>query len=251
MKVFGLTIGEGGSAAPLVLGAPPAVDLLPPEVRAARKSRGVRRGVVAAAVLVVLAVVAGGTVVKLQSITAEVELALAQSETQALLARQAEFGPVLAVQAEIEEREAARRVITSTEIDWQVIIDAITATLPDDASLTSVTIDSGSPMAAYAQPVAPLQGSRVATVTFSARSAVLLSVPGIEDELSSVPGFVDVQVPSATEDPEGGFATTFVVHLDEGAYTGRFPAEEAGAEAEQPAGGDPLADAETESEGQQ
>lgn len=249
MKVFGVTIGRGGASAPLALGAHPSVDLLPPEVRLGRRSRGMRRSVVALAVLLIVGVAGGGTWAKLQSITAEATLAAEQDRSQALIDRQAEFGDVMAVQAEIDERLAAREVITSTEIDWQAIIVAVRGTLPEDAIVMSVSVDGSSPMEAYAQPTAPLQGSRVATVSFTVRTPEFLSVPDIEDKLAGVLGFVDVQVPSSTLDPvEGFFETSFVVHLSDEAYTGRFPAEVSSA-AEQPAStNDATADAEADAE---
>jgi hypothetical protein len=252
MKVFGLTIGEREATSSLSLGAHPSVDLLPPEVRIARRSRGMRRGVIATAVLIVLAVVAGGAFAKMQWLAAEVTLAAEESRTQALLDRQAEFGGVLAMQAELEAREAARQVVMSTEIDWQSIIAAITATLPEDATLVSVSAEGGSPMEAYAQAQVPLQGARVATVAFTVHSDALLSVPDIEDQLAGVLGFVDVQVPSATELAEGeGFETAFVLHLGEAAYSGRFPPDEA-AETGQPAApADATADADADAEGEE
>lgn len=234
MKVFGITVGASGAAAPLALGAHPTVNLLPPEVRLGRRSRGIRRGVVAMAVLLVVGVAAGGVGARLQSMTAEDVLATAQDRTQALIDRQAEFGDVMAVQADIDERLAARQIITSTEIDWQSIITSIRATLPDDATITTATVEGGSPMEAYAQATAPLQGTRIATVSFTVVSPAILSVPEIEDGLAGVLGFVDVQVPSSMVDAEGLFETSFVLHLSDEAYTGRYPAEIATA-AEAPA----------------
>lgn len=221
MKVFGITIGSPDPA-PLMLGAQPAVNLLPSEVLAARKSRGVRRGIVAAAIVLIVSAGGGTAAAKLQALAAEVELAFAEAQTVELLARQAEFADVLAVEAEIEARQAAREVATGTEIDWRGVIDGIVATLPEGATLVNVTAEGSSPMAGHAQPVAPLQGARVATVTFTVRSTAML--PDVVDALEGLPGFVDAQVPTQTVIPEEGIVdSTFVVHLDEGAYTNRFP----------------------------
>lgn len=249
MKVFGITIGGSGGSAPLALGAHPTVDLLPPEVRLGRRSRGIRRGVVALAVLLIVAVAGGGVFAKLQAVTAEATLAAEQARTQALIDRQAEFGDVMAVQAEIDERLAARQVITSTEIDWQAVIQAMRGALPADASMTAVRVEGASPMEAYAQPTAPLQGARVATVSFTVRSATFLSVPDVQDALAGVRGFVDLQVPSSSIDPvDGSFETSFVVHLNEEAYTGRFPAEVTTADEQPAAPIDASADAEADAE---
>ncbi|WP_026374001.1 hypothetical protein [Agrococcus lahaulensis] len=243
MKVFGITVGRGGDAPPLMLGAQPVVNLLPPEVLAARRSRAVRRVVVAAAVVLVVGAGGGAAAARVQAIAAEVELAGAQARTAALIAQQGEFGDVLAVEAEIAERVAARHVVTSTEIEWRSMIDAFLATLPPDATLTSVAAEGSSPMALHAQPIAPLQGARVATLTFTVESDARL--PQVLDALATLPGFVDAQVPVVTALETGRTETIFVLHVGEEAYANRFPPEaEAGAEASEDASTDADAGAE-------
>lgn len=230
MKVFGITIGSDDPA-PLMLGAQPVVNLLPNEVLAARKSRGVRRGIVAAAIALIVGVGAGTAGAKYQAITAAVDLAVEESRTAALIAEQSEFADVVAVEAEIAQRIAARHVVTGTEIAWSSMIDSFIATLPPGASLAGVTTEGTSPMALHAQPLAPLQGARVATATFTVRSDAQL--PDVLDALETLPGFVDAQVPEAAALEDGSIETTFVLHLGEGAYANRFPPEDlSGAEIE-------------------
>jgi hypothetical protein len=228
MKVFGVTIGGSGDAPQLILGGPPAAQLLPPEVGIARRSRALRRGIVAVAVLLVVASGAGSAAAKYQAFVAEVDLSLEQERTASLLAQQAEFAEVVAVQAEIEEREAARRVATGTEIDWQAFVSSIEATLPADMVLRSIAAEGSSPMAALAQAADPLQGPRVAAITCIVVSPVMITVPDVVDLAGGLAGFVDARVPSSEWVPEeGAFETTFIVHLDEGAYANRFPAPDA------------------------
>lgn len=231
MKVFGITIGGATEGAQLILGGPPAAQLLPPEVGIARRSRGMRRGIVAVAVLLMVASGAGSAAAKYQAFVAEADLALEQERTISLIAQQAEFAEVVAVQAEIEEREAARRVATGTEIDWQAFVTSIEASLPANMTLQSVAAEGSSPMAGLAQAADPLQGARVAAITCIVLSPVLITVPDVVDLAGGLTGFVDAQVPSSEWVPEEGhFETTFVVHLDEGAYANRFPAPEADSE---------------------
>lgn len=239
MKVFGLTIGDAPATGPaLMLGATPGVDLLPREVRDTRKSNRTRRGVIAVAVLAIVATAGGGAAATYASIVAEVRLASAEQRTEALLARQSEFVEVTTLQRQIEERTAARQVITGTEIDWQAVLTDVRATLPAGAIVTSLAVDGASPMQAYAQAGVPLQGPRVATVTFSIESSSILSASTVVDALAAVPGFVDVQVPSASvvdetvgETSQAIAETSFVLHLGEGAYSARYtPIEAAPAE---------------------
>lgn len=232
MKVFGLTIGDAPATGPaLVLGGSPGVDLLPREVRDTRKSNRTRRGVIAVAVLAIVATAGGGAAATYASILADVRLASAEQRTEALLARQAEFVEVTTLQRQIEERTAARAVITGTEIDWQSVLADVRATLPAGAIVTSIAVDGASPMQAYAQAGVPLQGPRIATVTFTVESSSILSATAVVDALDAVPGFVDVQVPTSTVADEGIAETSFVLHLGEGAYSGRYaPIEAAPAE---------------------
>jgi hypothetical protein len=246
MKVFGITIGGPSESAQLILGGPPAAQLLPPEVGLARRSRGIRRGIVAAAVLLVVASGGLSAAAKYEAFTSEVELALEQERTLALIARQAEFAEVVAVQAEIEEREAARRVVTSTEIDWQSFVTGIEAVMPAGMVLHSVAAEGSSPMAGLAQAADPLQGPRVATVTCIVRSPAMITVPDAVDLMDELPGFVDAQVPISELKPEGYFETTFLVHLDEGAYLDRFPAVEPSEDAADPSPADAGASGEGE-----
>ncbi|WP_405217163.1 PilN domain-containing protein [Agrococcus sp. Ld7] len=229
MKVFGLTIGEaptGGS--PLVLGGAPSVDLLPREVRDTRKSNRARRGVIAVAVLAIVATAGGGAAATYASILAEVQLASAEQRTEALLARQSEFVEVTTLQRQIEERTAARQVITGTEIDWQSVLADVRATLPEGAVVTALAVDGASPMEPYAQAGVPLQGPRVATVSITVQSSTIMSAADVVDALEAVPGFTDVQVPTTAVVDAGIAETTFVLHLDEGAYSARYAPLDAG-----------------------
>lgn len=231
MKVFGLTIGSDAGGGPaLVVGGHPSVDLLPPEVRITRRSRGIRRGVIALAVVIIVGAAATGVLAKVNSVSAAALLVAEEARTQLLLDRQSEFFEITAVQSEIEERTAARQVITGSEIDWRAIIAEVRGTLPEGAVLTNIAVDGASPMAPYAQASGPLQGARVATVSFTITSPAIFSVADITDKLAALPGFVDSQVPSAAA-VEPGAEASFVVHLDQGAFANRYPSEEATAEA--------------------
>ncbi|WP_347754159.1 hypothetical protein [Agrococcus sp. ProA11] len=223
MKVFGLTIGDGPAAGQtLVLGGSPGVDLLPREVRETRKSNRTRRGVIAVAVLAIVATAGGGAAATYAAILAEVRLASTAQRTEALLARQAEFVEVTTLQRQIEERTAARQVITGTEIDWQAVLADVRSKLPAGAVVTELFVDGASPMQAYVQAGVPLQGPRVATVSISVQTSSIMSAADVVDALEAVPGFADVQVPTNTAADAGVAETTFVLHLGEGAYTGRY-----------------------------
>ncbi|WP_223691859.1 hypothetical protein [Leifsonia poae] len=207
----------------LAVGAEPRVDLLPPEVRAQRKSRSQHRmlGVGVLGVLVLTFAGVGGA--SALSLTAQSDLALSQTETGSLLAQQQKFIEVRKVQEEVKLVQAAQEVGASTEIDWRDYLLKVQATLPAEVVLQTINIDSSSPLTAYTQPTVPLQGARVATLSFTAQSPTLPQVPSWLDSLASLPGFVDATPGSVTlDDQTHQYTVNIVMHINEAAYSKRF-----------------------------
>ena len=238
---------------PLVFGAPPRVDLLPPEVRARIRGRSTRRLLTIVVVGVLLICVGSVVGAEFTAREAQATLAAEQQRTQNILAEQAKYSKVRTVKSEITLVQAAQRVGTATEIDWKKYIIDLGKTLPTGVSVSTVTVDSGSVTQAYEQPTVPLQGPRVATVTLAATSSTLAAVPEWLDALPQLPGYVDA-MPGATtlangtavstggdsagtgsgQDASAGasgtgssaqsgpYSLTVVMHVDQNAYTHRF-----------------------------
>ncbi|MFF9565292.1 hypothetical protein ACF1AJ_18235 [Leifsonia sp. NPDC014704] len=214
------------NAEQLVVGGEPRVDLLPDEIRALRRSSATRRalGLGVAAVLVLTIAGVGGS--GLLAASASSRLRAAQNATTELLAQQGKYVEVRKVQDEIKTVEAAQKVGASTEIDWRDYLVKVQQTLPATVSLQTITIDSASPLVAYAQATAPLQGARVATLTISAHSPQLPQVPSWLDALRSLPGFVDAVPGSVTLDEQSGeYTVNITMHIDQDAYSKRFTGE--------------------------
>ncbi len=211
----------------LRLGAEPRVDLLPPEVLALRQGRATRRALgvgVAAVLLLTLAAVGGST---LLSMSATQQLLTAQNATTDLLAQQQKYLDVRKIQDQVKVVQAAQQVGASTEIDWRGYLTKVQQTLPPNVTLQTITVDSASPLAAYAQSTAPLQGARIATLSFTAQSPTLPQVPSWLDSLAGLPGFVDAVPGSVTLDQQSSvYTVNIVMHIDQAAYSGRFAAEE-------------------------
>lgn len=212
---------------PLV-GREPRVDLLPAEVHVHRKQRaGVRRAWLAVVVVgaIVVAAVAGATTVNLR---AAAELQTAQSETTSLLAQKREFAELQSTVSDSARLKAAQKVGGSTEIDWSDYLDAVQKSLPAGVTITSVTADSATAVAPYAQSTSALQGARIGTLTFTASSPTLPQVPDWLDSLRSLPGFVDGTANSVSlADADGGaYTASLTLHIDEGAYDNRYTGKE-------------------------
>lgn len=209
------------SARIIEIGGDPRVDLLPPEVRAERRAASnVRRSWAAVASLAVV-VLLGVSGVSLYAATAATELSAAQSQTSALFAQQQKYGDVRTVQEKSNLIKAAQSVGGSTEIDWNAYLAKVQATLPSDVTITAVSLDSASPLLPYLQASGPLQGSRIATVTFTASSPTLPSLPTWLDGLGKLPGFADA-TPGAVAFSDGTYTSTVTMHITDAAYSGRY-----------------------------
>ena len=204
-----------------VVGGLPRVDLLPPEVRAERRGGvAVRRawmGVVGAAAVAGIAVGAA----TLHSIEAQDELLASQADTQQLLLEQGKYTEVRDTQSEITLLTAAQAVAGATEIALPSYLAQIQATLPAGVTVSTISIDQATPTSDYAQSDTPLQGARIGTVTFSARSAELPSVPDWLDGLATLPGYTDA-TPGSVSLENGVYEATVTMHIDQRAFSNRF-----------------------------
>jgi Tfp pilus assembly protein PilN len=210
----------------LIIGGRPRVELLPPEVIRARAAKVIRRRLALGVVVVLAIVVAATGIVTAGALQAEQQLALEQAHTDELLAQEAEFTEVRSVQRQVELVEAAQQVGVSTEIDWKEYLDQVQATLPSSVKIITVTVDSASPLALYTQATAPLQGARVATVSFTAESALLPDVPAWLNGLATLPGYADALPGSVHLDETTRLYTANItMHVNDAAFARRFVAE--------------------------
>ncbi|TFD86477.1 hypothetical protein E3T61_16355 [Cryobacterium lactosi] len=218
-------MSRAGKAGALVIGGEPWVDLLPPEVHRQRQAKAVRRrlglGVIG---VVAITIVGTGASVAL-AITAQTQLASQQALTSGLISDQGQYMEVRIVQGEVDLVTAAQQVGVSTEINWKQYLEGVQAILPPSVTISTVAVDSASPLALYGQPTAPLQGARVATVSFTAESAVLPDVPTWLDSLATLPGYADALPGSVTRAESGVYTVAITMHVNDDAYAQRFVIE--------------------------
>ena len=210
----------------LVVGAEPRVDLLPPEVKAQQESHVMRRTLLLAVIAVILIAVAGSLGARVWAQQAADQQRSEQSRAATLLTQQRSFNDVVGTQSDIALAEAAQRVGDSTEVDWKSYLDQVQATLPADVTIKTIAVDSSSPTAAYAQPTAPLQGARVATITFSATSPDIPLVPEWLDALAKLPGYADATPGSVSYDqPTSTYTASVTMHVNSAVFDQRFAKE--------------------------
>ena len=215
----------------LLVGGPPRADLLPPEIRREHKGRRTRRKMIWGVLGVVLLVFVGTGASYYFSLTSALQLVAAQDRTNELLLEQQKYTEVRVVQDELATVEAGQRVGAATEVDWKAYIDKIEASLPDNVAIMEVEIDAASPLTDYAQPDAPLQGVRVATLRFGAWTTALPDTDAWLVALSALPGHADANPDTIKFDEETQLYETYVtMHIDERAWSERFVSEEEKAE---------------------
>lgn len=207
----------------LVVGAEPRAHLLPPEVLADRRAGVLRRrlglGVVALVVVVALGILGASSA----AVSAQSQLNEAQATTEALLKQELSFGKVRSAQNQVDLIKTAQQVGASTEIDWMKYLQEVQGTLPPGVTITGVNVDSSTPIELYAQPTASLQGPRVATVVFTAKSPLLPVVPSWLDALKTLPGYADALPGSVDLDTSSNLYTvTITMHVNEKAFANRF-----------------------------
>lgn len=215
----------------LVFGAPPRADLLPPEVRSDVKVRKQRRGLVAIAVLAIVAVIVGYGASAVYLSSTQLALDSEHLRTDELLAEQAKYVAARQMSNQIVLSKKMQIDGTSTEIDWEAYLSEMESIMPTGMALASYTVSGSTPMLPFGVSNDPLQGPRVAEISFSGTTKDLSSVANWLDRLAVIEGFADAQPPTVTGEP-GKYVFSVIVHLDEQAFAGRFLVAEEGEESE-------------------
>jgi hypothetical protein len=206
----------------LILGGEPRVNLLPPEVAEQARDRLLRRKLVLATAGTVVLVLLGIGGAGVYTTSSTMQLADAQAETANLLAEQGQYVAVRRVQAQVDTAHAARAVGGWTEIDWKAYLQGVRAVLPADVGIDAVSVDSTSPLTAFAQPTVPLQNARVAAMTVTLASPGLPTVPQWLEQLQALPGMADATAGSITAVENGGYTVLVTMNINAEAFSGRF-----------------------------
>lgn len=217
------------SAGTALSGTLPQVNLLPPEIRAARGLRATKRWLVMSLVLVVVLCIGAFGLALISGAQAATELAEAQAETTRLQEAQAQYAEVPVVLAALDGATSARATGMATDVQWKSYIDAIAAVLPANVSFDTLTVNVATPMTGAPAPTDPLQQPSVGQIQFTARTSTMPDVSAWIDALNSVPGLGDAWASSATitEDESGIYYTVAsTVQVKDTAYSHRFDAIE-------------------------
>lgn len=204
----------------------PQINLLPPEVRAARGLKTLRRLLVMALVLVVLLCAASWVFARNDKSSAAAGLTAAQGRTAQLKKEEQKYAEVPQVLGLLESTTRARALGTSTEVLWSPYYLAIAAVLPAGVSLDTLQIAQVSPTAPAPSVATPLQAPSIGAIQFTARSKTLPDTAAWIDALNSIPGLGDAWVSTALIQGDGTTASyynvTAAAQVRQQAYAHRF-----------------------------
>lgn len=209
----------------------PQVNLLPPEVRAARGLVNVKRWLAIALVIVVVAIGLVYVLAMLARNSAENTLATEQARTAELQTEVAKYDEVPRVLANLARTKDALQLGTSTEIQWKSYLDAITAVLPEGVSIDSFIVSQTTPWMAAVGPQDPLVTPGVANISFTVRATTLPNTAAWLDALDAIPNLSSPTLSMASLTAETGepyFAITTNVQVDATAVVPRFADPEEG-----------------------
>ena len=196
-------MSKGGSNQQLGAPSLPQVNLLPPEVAAARNLSRIKAWLGVALLMTVVLAAAGFGAALLDGNAAAAELESAQRDGARLQADQAKYAEVPKVLGALADAKAARFVGMSTEVTWTGYLSAISATLPPNVSIDNFSVHGGTPMTLAPAPATALQAPSLYTITFAARSKTIPDSAAWADALNSVPGFADAWISSASVTGQG------------------------------------------------
>lgn len=212
------------SKAAVSLGAPPRVSLMPPELGERNRQLGIQRSLRAVMVLVLVLVLAAVGGVWYLSFNSTLALVAENERTLELQVQKQSYREIQEAMTDVSLGAAAIQVGGSTEIDLLDYLSKLQASLPEGVRLDVFKIENSSIMSIYPQSDIPLEGPRIATLTFTAISPGLPEIPVWLDGLRELPGYVDAVPNSVTLEGEG-YTVNITMHIDARAYSYRMQTE--------------------------
>jgi hypothetical protein len=209
---------------------PPRVSLMPPELGERNRQLGVQRGLRLIMFMVAVLVAAGVAAAWYYSFSTSLALSSENTRTTALQAQRADHKAVQDAMDDVELGAAAIQVGGSTEIDLLDYLAKVQASLPAGVRLDVFKIESASVLSSYPQSTVPLEGPRIATLSFTAVSPGLPEVPVWLDGLTGLPGYVDAVPGSVVRLDDGSYTVEITMHINADAYSNRMQEEAARAD---------------------
>lgn len=207
----------------------PQVNLLPPEVRAARGLKSTKRLLVLVLVAVLLLCGGGYVLSSFAERSAQDELADADAVTAELQTEAQQYAEVPQVLGEIDRVTGARAYGMAPDVEWSQYVSAVVVLLPPGTFVEAFTMTLGNPVEASSAEGDPLQpADSVGRLEVVGRMTTLPDTASWMDALGQVPGFTDPRVSSALTAEDDGktfYRVTVSVQVTPKAFSGRYAAD--------------------------
>lgn len=196
-----------------------SADLLPVEITAARRTRTVRRSVIAS--LTAFAVVLAGWygLAVHQTRSASTDLANAQKNTHKFINRQREFDKLVKVQKDAKVINDQLSALMAKDLQWSRLLQSLQTAAPEGITITGVTaaltVDASSPKSGV-EPT-----DTIGTLTLGGVGTTKKVIAAYVDALARVNGVANALPGDVTQQTSG---LQFSVHMDitKAALGGRF-----------------------------
>jgi hypothetical protein len=215
------------ASATALSGLLPQVNLLPPEVYAARNLRKTKRWLLIGLAGVVGACITVWGLSLVSAATAASDLVTAQEDTARLQLEAEKYKDVPIVLGQLDDVRTSLELGMSTDVQWKSYVDAVAAVLPAEASIDNYAVTFATPMIGAAVPADPLVKPGLGQLAFSSRAVTVPDTAAWVDALNSVPGFSGAWVSSSilSEDEHGVYYTvSATVQLSDEVLSHRFDA---------------------------
>jgi Tfp pilus assembly protein PilN len=177
----------------------PQVNLLPPEIRQARRFRRLQRRLGVAALVVVAGCGLGVVWAQAGVVSARHDLTTIQAEGSRLEAQQARYAGVPQALAELDRVKAAREAALARDVAWYRFLSDLAVNTPAGTALTSVTITMDATAAD-----SPLTPAGLGTVTVQGTAIKFTDVATWLDSVNEVHGLAGSGLTSAVRQSSGG-----------------------------------------------
>lgn len=204
-----------------------AVDLLPPEVVAARRTRKVRRLVLTSLGVFVVLLLAWFGLAKYQTSTARDELTAAEDNVQSMLKQQREYDGLVKIQDESRAIKAQLSTLFADDLQWATLTSAVQDIAPSGVRLNRVSgVLNEGPAAEANDPNTPrlpnTSGQRlIGQLTISGVGSSKRLVAAYVDALVRVKGLANPLLSDASQQ-EAGLQFTVQVDITQAALGGRY-----------------------------
>ncbi len=198
-----------------------SVDLLPVEITATRRTRTVRR-VVVASVAVFAVVLAGWYGMAIQETrTANENLTTAQDRVQSLTRKQHSYTELVKVQGDAKTISDQLSSLMAKDLQWSRLLQSLQSAAPDGITLTGVTAALATDETAGSSASGKTNTDAIGTLTLGGVGTSKTVIAAYVDALARVRGVANALPGDVTQQSSG---LQFSVHMEitKAALGGRF-----------------------------